>query len=605
MPIGALALSVALTVLASSATHSPIAALLACLIAALAWRAGSAYALALTVLAIPTLARFDPLLAPHAGSAQWARLALLFIGAMAVGLSLRAMARTANGDGSAWPEHGREEHSPSTSRTPSAERAARDDALGRAVERDAVERLLTGVRESLDADTVTLWLRNEDDQQHAVLSVSAPGVESAEPHCTPPVESLVQWSMAQGLTTGNQHTDSCGVLVAPVARDDRLRWAISLFVARRAALPQNAKQALAANAARLGSLLDLLRDGRETRHYRGKAEVLARAAERVQGSHDVAGLGHAICDAALEVSGATRAAFTLWNEGAEGGTVISVSSGHPVPTGFAVTPESFVGTACRERQRFTVRETERTLRYPVFGPGEPVRRLGSLAVVPLQREGRALGAITIEGEEPGQVTEVETSLLLLLSSLSAAAYQGVRQFEEATAESRTDALTNLANRRVFDERLRQHLNECDRSDQVLSLILADLDNFKSINDTHGHAAGDRVLAAVAVAAKRVVRNIDLCARYGGEELAILLPQTPLERAHEVAERLRTTLESSRVEIGGHVLAVTASFGVASYPTSTGSHDSLFSAADKALYEAKHAGRNCVRCNGLSVGNIGR
>ncbi len=148
---------------------------------------------------------------------------------------------------------------------------------------------------------------------------------------------------------------------------------------------------------------------------------------------------------------------------------------------------------------------------------------------------------------------------------------------------------------MFDERLRQHLAECDRTGQALSLILADLDHFKQINDTYGHTAGDRVLAAVAAGAKRAIRNIDLCTRYGGEELAILLPQTSMERAREVAERLRRSFEAARVEVDGRVIAVTASFGVASFPTSTGRHDSLFSSADKALYEAKRAGRNCVKC----------
>lgn len=599
MPIGALALSVALTLVASSATHSPIAALAACLVAAIAWRAGGAYALGIGAAAIPILARFDPLLVPHGGGVAWARLALLFAGATAIGLSLRAMARPAGDRGAGWPDGA--SHPRATSRTPSAERLARDHALGRTVERETVERLLADMRQALNADDLTLWLRGDDGAPYAALSVVAPGGGPPNQPSTPSVESLVRWSLEEGGAAGNQVSDACGVLVAPVGDDDRCRGALSLYVSNRRALPPNARQELTSNAMRLGALLDLLRDGRETRHYRGKAEVLARAAERVQGSHDVAGLGHAICDAALEVSGGTRAAFTVWNDSAGGGTVVSVTSGHPVPTGFNVAPVSFVGTACRERQRFTVHDASSTSRYPVFGAEEPARRLGSLAVVPLQQEGRALGAIAVEGDEPGQLTAVEGSLLSLLSSVSAAAFLSVRQFEEATAESRTDALTGLPNRRVFDERLRQHLGECDRSDEVLSLILADLDNFKAINDTHGHAAGDRVLAAVAAAAKRSVRNIDLCARYGGEELAILLPRTSLELARDVAERLRHTLESSHVEADGHVLSVTALFGVASYPTSTGSRDSLFSSADRALYEAKRAGRNCVRCSNVSVG----
>jgi diguanylate cyclase (GGDEF)-like protein len=128
----------------------------------------------------------------------------------------------------------------------------------------------------------------------------------------------------------------------------------------------------------------------------------------------------------------------------------------------------------------------------------------------------------------------------------------------------------------------------------VALILADIDHFKQINDRHGHAAGDAVLKAVANAMAEDVRNIDLCARYGGEEMALILPQTSLEAAYDVAERLRETAENLRVTVGGETIRVTVSLGVACYPTSTRGRDELFAMADSALYAAKSSGRNCVR-----------
>lgn len=589
--IGALALSVALTIIATSVVRSPIAALLACLIAALAWRAGGPYAIGVALASTPILAHFDPFLGAMSEDSRWIRLAFLLAAGTATGLIARASSRTGTED--AWRDGG-PDLAPS-SRTPSVERLMRDHALGRAVEREAIERLLADAQQSLGADDVTLWLRTDSGAARPALTI--PAGAQRERRTNPPAPALVAWSMEQGIVTANQDTEGSALIAAPLAgsEDEQAGGVLTLYAANRHRLPSTVRQELSAHAARLGALLGLLRDGRETRQYRGKAERLARAAERVQSSRDVAGLGHAVCDAALELSGATRAAFVVWDEREDAGTVASVSMGHAVPVGFEVTPSSFIGTACRERQRFTVSEVDAASQYAVFGETEPPRRLGSLAVVPLVRDGRPLGAVAVEGDEAGQVSAVESSLLLLLSSVSAAAFVNVRHLEIATVESRTDPLTNLANRRVFDERLRQHLAECDRNGQVLSLILADLDHFKQINDTYGHTAGDRVLAAVALGAKRAIRGIDLCTRYGGEELAILLPQTPMERAREVAERLRRTFESTRVEVGGQVIAVTASFGVASFPTSTGRHDSLFSAADRALYEAKTAGRNCVRC----------
>jgi diguanylate cyclase (GGDEF)-like protein len=200
----------------------------------------------------------------------------------------------------------------------------------------------------------------------------------------------------------------------------------------------------------------------------------------------------------------------------------------------------------------------------------------------------------VEGDQTAQLTKVEGELLSLLSTNIAVALDNVSQLAIVTQQSLRDGLTGLANRRSFDERLRQHLGESDRFGQQTSLILLDVDHFKRINDGYGHDVGDRVLIAVAQAVATGVRSIDLCARYGGEELAVLLPQTHLQSAVEVAERLRRSIASIVLPTERGEVRVTASFGVASYPESVGTQDALFVAADRALYGAKHAGRNCVK-----------
>jgi diguanylate cyclase (GGDEF)-like protein len=475
------------------------------------------------------------------------------------------------------------------------------------VESEVVERYLADIRDALGADDVVLWKRGEQDE--LITAASASGTSSVDDlHTTPPAESLAHWALQQGMPASNYDTDDAFLVAAPVGTDGREHGAIAVYAAdRRAISSERARTYLPRYGKRLAMVLDLLRDGRETRRYRGKSEVLARAAERIQESTDLSTLGRAICQASLEVSGASRAAFVVWNsttagatgnepaeEGEGSGHIVTVSVGHAMSPGFEISRDSFVGTACRERQRFTIRESYRMSDVPVFGPGEPSRKVSSIAVVPLLRDGRSLGAIAVEGDQESQLTSVEASLLLLLSSVASVGLESVRQLEEVTARAATDELTGLPNRRMFDERLKQHLAECDRFDQVLSLILCDVDHFKRVNDQHGHRAGDLVLAAIARALAHGIRNIDICARYGGEELAILLPQTPVERAREVADRLRRTVEALRVPIeGGGTISVTASFGVACYPTSGGGRESLFLTADRALYAAKDAGRNKV------------
>ena len=162
--------------------------------------------------------------------------------------------------------------------------------------------------------------------------------------------------------------------------------------------------------------------------------------------------------------------------------------------------------------------------------------------------------------------------------------------EELCCLSQTDYLTNSYNRRYFTQKLEEEIERAKRAGSDFSLIMLDIDRFKSINDRFGHNAGDLVLKSVAELIKNRIRKIDTLARWGGEEFVLLLPDTPVENAARLAEELRESL--SRLDIPG-VASVTASFGVAGYrPGDT--IDALTHRADDLMYEAKAAGRNCVR-----------
>jgi diguanylate cyclase (GGDEF)-like protein len=157
-----------------------------------------------------------------------------------------------------------------------------------------------------------------------------------------------------------------------------------------------------------------------------------------------------------------------------------------------------------------------------------------------------------------------------------------------------DALTGLALRRELESRLHSAFTRRRRSDRAQSVLIVDLDRFKSVNDTWGHAAGDRVLVAVAEAIKQELREADLAARFGGEEFALFLEGSHGRAALEIADRIRQKIESLTLEWEGQTFSVTASVGAASIPelyVHTG-HD-LLALADEALYHAKRQGRN--RC----------
>src|SRR5262249_39412783 len=158
-----------------------------------------------------------------------------------------------------------------------------------------------------------------------------------------------------------------------------------------------------------------------------------------------------------------------------------------------------------------------------------------------------------------------------------------------------DSLTRLFNKRYLMDRLDSELKFAQRHETAGSLLMLDIDHFKTVNDTHGHLAGDAVLANLAQVLSKAVRNEDVVARFGGEEFAIILRAIGVDPAVQMAERLRRLVEASTAACGDKQLKTTVSIGVAGFPAKpVKTVDELVEAADKALYRAKDEGRNRVR-----------
>jgi diguanylate cyclase (GGDEF)-like protein len=163
----------------------------------------------------------------------------------------------------------------------------------------------------------------------------------------------------------------------------------------------------------------------------------------------------------------------------------------------------------------------------------------------------------------------------------------------------TDSLTKLYIRRHFVQRLEDELRRARRYNHNLSLLVIDIDHFKTLNDKYGHQAGDAVLVEMARAFRRMTRATDVTARYGGEEFCIILPETPLEGAQIIAERLRVEIENVDISFTNYKLKTTISIGVATFPIHAENVEGLIRAADLAMYKAKELGRNrTVVCNGM-------
>jgi diguanylate cyclase (GGDEF)-like protein len=170
----------------------------------------------------------------------------------------------------------------------------------------------------------------------------------------------------------------------------------------------------------------------------------------------------------------------------------------------------------------------------------------------------------------------------------------LRDITEEVMLATTDPLTKIYNRRYMNEFLTKETERSKRARKKFAIVLADLDDFKKINDTYGHICGDFVLQAIVSGMINSIREYDILGRYGGEEFLIIMPEIQKQAAVDVANRIRRNIEAHEIELkGGERVAVTASFGVASYAEDGHSPDDLLIKADERLYKAKWTGKNRV------------
>lgn len=209
-------------------------------------------------------------------------------------------------------------------------------------------------------------------------------------------------------------------------------------------------------------------------------------------------------------------------------------------------------------------------------------------------ETETIGAISVARRGPDFTTE-QRDLLAYLTTQTAVSLENADLHRRIQRQAITDELTGLSNVRHFHELLDQEIERAQRFNNHIGLVMVDIDNFKQVNDTYGHPQGDLVLKEIARVLSEQSRDIDFPARYGGEEMSVILPQTDIGGAAMLAERMREAIE--RLEVrrldGQGVLKMTASFGVAALPASATDKRYLIAVADEALYRAKHGGKNRV------------
>ena len=225
--------------------------------------------------------------------------------------------------------------------------------------------------------------------------------------------------------------------------------------------------------------------------------------------------------------------------------------------------------------------------------GEGSHGIRSWLGVPLFMYGGCEGMIAVQSSQTSAFRDDHQRLLESLGLQIAAALQNAHLYELAMV----DGLTGLFMRRYFDARIEEEVERSKRYGTPFSIVMMDVDDFKKLNDEHGHLIGDRVLRSIANVVKSQMRGVDTASRYGGEEIALILPRTDMVSAYNVGERIRTAIAEEAITTDSdppQVLHVTASFGIASYPeTRASTGEDLVRKADRALYRAKKTGKNRV------------
>jgi diguanylate cyclase (GGDEF)-like protein len=323
---------------------------------------------------------------------------------------------------------------------------------------------------------------------------------------------------------------------------------------------------------------------RELRRRRYDLEALAAMATRMEEVTDPASVAGALVDGVVETLGFERVVLVGQSDGRTLEVLAARGRADESQTCTSLRPKSVLREVLAGRQTRLIKKldphTDTWLDQTVPGAR-------NLIIVPLSTEAHAIGALIVEHDERrgSRVERRVVATVERFASYGAVALRNAWLLDEVQRVAATDGLTGLANRLRFQETLNQEIERAARADEPLALAMIDLDNFKTLNDTRGHQAGDDALRLAAAAISEGCRSFDTAGRYGGEEFAVILPRTDGDDALAVAERLRAL-------VAGRA-AVTASIGVAVFPQDGGSPDALIGAADVAMYESKRAGRNRV------------
>ena len=357
--------------------------------------------------------------------------------------------------------------------------------------------------------------------------------------------------------------------------------------------PANLKMLIA----REGTLRAMARQYREAlgrvREQSEKLDLLIDTAKAANSLLEPTRVMQLVMDRTREFLGAEEWAFYLLVETTDEGEfdVTRGGLGRELATTRQSARRGLASWVVKNRRAVALEDAARDSRW-VDEEGAPPR---NLLCIPLASRGRIIGAAELTNKaDGGSFGERDIETLRTMMEPAAITIENAILFKKLEEMSVTDDLTRLYNSRYLNHFLAQEVKRSKRYGYSVSLLFLDLDGFKSVNDRHGHLAGSRTLAEVGRVIRGMVRETDIVSRYGGDEFTVVLPQTGVEGATVIAEKVRAALaEHVFLESIGHAVRLTASIGIACYPEHGDSRETLIGHADRAMYRVKERGKNGI------------
>jgi len=329
--------------------------------------------------------------------------------------------------------------------------------------------------------------------------------------------------------------------------------------------------------------------------------VLYRASQALGAALDQDAVIDAVLAAAADVAPHDFAAVTFYNPAERRHTVRrAIGEGADALQRLSFRDNaSLTAMAVKNRHYLPYRGELDPKQQVVFTRRTKLRNMRSLLIMPLLVREDVLGTVALAARRVDAFTDAVRPTLQVLANQMAVALANAAAVQRLEDLATIDGLTGCLNKRAFTDAFENKIRAAERFDRRLSLIVTDIDLFKAVNDTYGHATGDVVIRELGEILHRVKRETDVVARFGGEEFCVLCEETDTAGAVQLAERIREELSATAFQTDIGKVSVTCSLGVATFPLDARSREGLFSAADRALYAAKHSGRDAVRTAQMS------